>query len=71
VKHISLLVGVGLLFGSSATLSAASRDVDRDGIPNHADRDVDNDGILNINDPNIDGGKSVEDLSRDALSEIV
>lgn len=38
------------------TVHAATRDLDRDGIPNSSDPDIDNDGIPNSLDLNIDGG---------------
>ena len=34
---------------------AATRDLDRDGVPNYRDRNVDGDGALNARDPDIDG----------------
>lgn len=60
------LLGLGLLVADVAPAAAApppharahgyyrnspaSRDFDRDGIPDHRDRDIDNDGVLNSRD---------------------
>ena len=45
-----------LVVGVASPAKAASRDLDRDGIPNALDPDIDNDGIPNSTDTNVDGG---------------